>query len=142
MNPNQYTIKGQEAIAAAQQLAFNASNTQIETGHLLQALLNDDDASTEMLLKKCDANINFINQKLADNNKKYASTTNNIAQMISKEMNAVMLKAQNYLKEFGDEFISADHLLLALINANDATSNILKDGGVVEKDLKQAIKSL
>jgi ATP-dependent Clp protease ATP-binding subunit ClpB len=142
MNPNQYTIKGQEAVAAAQQLAFNASNTQIETGHLLQALLNDEDKSTEMLLKKCDANINFINQKLIDNNKKYASTTNNIAQMISKEMNAVMLKAQSYLKEFGDEFISADHLLLALINANDATSNILKDAGVTEKAIKQAIITL
>ncbi|HQW46790.1 MAG TPA: Clp protease N-terminal domain-containing protein, partial [Chitinophagaceae bacterium] len=66
MNLNNFTIKAQEAIAAAQQLAFNQKNQQIETAHLLKAMLDDENNSISFLLKKNDANISFIEQKLQE----------------------------------------------------------------------------
>ncbi len=64
MNLNNFTIKGQEAIAGAQQVAFNNNNINIETEHLLKALLNDDDSPIEFLLKKNNVTMNLLESKL------------------------------------------------------------------------------
>ena len=139
MNLNNFTIKAQEAVAAAQQLAFNAQHQYIDTVHLLKAMLDSDDNSIEFLLKKNDVNVGFVEQKLNDQIQKMPKVGSSFAELISKELNTIVLKAGSFLKEFGDEFISLEHLLLAIVNGNDATASILKDAGLTQKNLKKAI---
>ncbi len=143
MNLNNFTIKAQEAIAQSQQQAFNNHNPNIETEHLLKALLSDEDSPVEFLLKKNNVNVNFVESKIDDSIKKLPKTqSGEPAQMVSRDMNTVMLKAPNTLKTFGDEFVSVEHLLLALVQGNDNTAKILKDAGLTEKGLIAAIKDL
>nr|MBP6315407.1 ATP-dependent chaperone ClpB [Chitinophagaceae bacterium] len=139
MNLNNFTIKAQEAVAAAQQLAFNQQNQQIETAHLLKALIDDENNSIEFLLKKNDVNISFIDQKLKEILSKIPTSSGEGGQIISREVNQSVLKAGSYLKDFGDEFITPEHLLMALLNNNDAVSHLLKDAGLIEKHLKKSI---
>ena len=140
MNLNNFTIKAQEAIAQAQQFAFNNQNAQIETCHVLKAMLENDENSIEFLLKKNDVNVSFVEQKMNEAVTKLPKVSGEAGQNISRELNAAVLKAGSYLKEFGDEFVSLEHLLLGILSNNDATSNILKDAGLTEKNLKAAIK--
>jgi ATP-dependent Clp protease ATP-binding subunit ClpB len=143
MNLNNFTIKAQETVSAAQQLAYNASNPAIETEHLLKALLTDDDSSVSFLLKKNNASLPFIETKLNESLAKLPTIkTGEPAQSISRDMNAVLLKAGSNLKTFGDEFVSVEHMLLALLQGNDNTGKVLKDAGLTEKGLVAAIKEL
>jgi len=143
MNLNNYTIKAQETIQAAQQLAFNNNNPNIETNHLLKALLMDEDSSIEYLLKKNNLNLPFVNSKIDESIKKLPSAgSGQPAQTMGRELNNVLLKANGALKQFSDEFVSVEHLLLGLLAVNDDTSKILKDAGLTEKGLVAAIKDL
>jgi ATP-dependent Clp protease ATP-binding subunit ClpB len=142
MNLNNFTIKAQEAIQQAQQLAAEKSHSAIETAHLLQGLLSTDEQTIAFLLKKVDANITRLNQALEANLKSFAKVSGNNSLYLSSNANQVFIKSQTLMKEFGDEFVAVEHLLLALVQTNDATGNMLKDAGVVEKNLKAAIKEL
>jgi ATP-dependent Clp protease ATP-binding subunit ClpB len=142
MNLNNFTIKAQEAIQQAQQLAAEKSHSAIETAHLLQGLLSTDEQTIAFLLKKVDANITRLNQALEANLKSFAKVSGNNSLYLSSNANQVLIKSQTLMKEFGDEFVAVEHLLLALVQTNDATGNMLKDAGVVEKNLKAAIKEL
>lgn len=143
MNLNNFTIKAQEALQQAQQIAFNNNNPVIETSHLLKAILEDKDGPIEFLLKKSNANLNMIQAKLADRLARLPKQpSGDSAQNISRDTNNVMLRAGNVLKEFGDEFVSPEHLLLAIIQGKDDAAELLKDAGVTEKALTAAIKDL
>ncbi len=143
MNLNNFTIKAQETIYAAQQLAFNGTNPQIETQHILQALLNEKEGSIHYLLKKSNANINLIQSKLSESLQKLPTQTNGDAgQTISRDANNAILRSGALLKDFGDEFVTPEHLLLALLKGSDNVSKILKDAGLTDKALTQAIKEL
>ncbi|HRP90065.1 MAG TPA: ATP-dependent chaperone ClpB [Edaphocola sp.] len=143
MNINNFTIKAQELLQQAQQIAFNNQNPNIETQHLLKAMLSDKEGSIEYILKKSNGNINLIEKRLDESISKIPKITNgDSAQNISREVNNAMLKTANILSLFGDEFVSPEHLLIALIQGNDETATILKEGGLSEKDLIAAIKEL
>ncbi|MEO5999220.1 MAG: ATP-dependent chaperone ClpB [Chitinophagaceae bacterium] len=143
MNLNNFTIKSQEAIQQAQQLAFNNQNPTIETEHLLKALLKEEDSPIEYLLKKNNVNINFVVTKLDESiNKLPKVQGGEPAQAISRDMNNVILRATAVLKTFKDEFVSVEHLVLALLQGTDNTAKLLKDAGLNEKDLIAAIKEL
>jgi len=143
MNLNNFTIKAQEAIAQAQQLAFNSNNPNIETEHLLQALLRDQDSPVEFLLKKNNVNLNFVETKLNESIQRLPKMQGGEpAQSISKDANNVVLRAGANLKTFGDEFVSVEHLLLAILQGNDNTAKLLKDAGLTEKGLIAAVKDL
>ncbi|RXK86117.1 ATP-dependent chaperone ClpB [Filimonas effusa] len=143
MNLNNYTIKAQESIQAAQQAAFNNSNPVIETNHLLKVLLEDEDSPVEYLLKKNNVNIQYAESKLNESIGKLPRTTGgDPAQNISRDLNNALLRANASLKQFGDEFVSVEHLLLGLLHNNDETAKLLKDGGLTEKGLVAAIKDL
>jgi ATP-dependent Clp protease ATP-binding subunit ClpB len=143
MNLNQYTIKAQEAIQSAQQLAYNNQNAVIDTAHLLKAILLEKDSPTEFLLKKNNVNPALVLQKTEDQIKVLAKqTTGEPAGNLSRDLNAVLLKASAALKIFGDEFITVEHLLIAMMQVNDSVSKILKDAGLTEKGLTAAIKEL
>jgi len=143
MNLNNYTIKAQETIQAAQQVAFNNGNPNIETNHLLKAMLADDDNSIEYLLKKNNVNVNFVESKTDEAINRLPKTSGNEpAQNISRDVNNALLKANASLKQFNDEFVSVEHLLIGLLNINDDTAKLLKDAGLTEKGLIAAIKDL
>ena len=143
MNLSQYTIKAQEAIQSAQQLAYNNKNAAIETLHLLKTILSDKDSSTEFLLKKNNLNPLLLNQKvdaLLPGLPK--QLTGEPATNVSRDLNSVLLKANGALKTFGDEFVTVEHLLIAILQVNDLASKTLKDEGLTEKGLVTAIKEL
>jgi ATP-dependent Clp protease ATP-binding subunit ClpB len=143
MNLNQYTIKAQEAIQAAQQLAYNNQNASIETAHLLKAILLDKDSSTAFLLKKNNVNPSLVLQKVDELILTAAKqSSGEPASNVSRDLNALMLKSNAALKTFGDEFVTVEHLLIALLQVNDAAGKILKDAGLTEKGLVAAIKEL
>jgi ATP-dependent Clp protease ATP-binding subunit ClpB len=143
MNLSNYTIKAQQTIAAAQQLAFNNNNPSIETEHLLQALLEDKDSTVSFLLKKNNVNAAFVAAKITDAMAKLPKVQGaEPGAQIGRELNTALLKANSMLATFGDEFISPEHLLLGLLHVNDSTAKTLKDAGLNEKGLVSAIKEL
>lgn len=143
MNLNNFTIKAQEAIAQAQQIAFNNQQPNIETEHLLKALLSEKESPVEFLLKKSNVNVGFVDTKLEESIQKLPKVSSGEpAQQISRDANNAILRAGANLKTFGDEFVSVEHLLLAIVQGNDNTSKILKDAGLTEKGLVTAIRDL
>jgi len=143
MNLNNYTIKAQEIIQAAQQLAFNNGNPNIETNHLLKALLADEDSPVEYLLKKNNVNVAFAESKADESIKRLPKASGTEpAQAVSRDLNSAFLKANASLKQFGDEFVSTEHLMLGLLQVNDDAGKLLKDAGLTEKGLVAAIKEL
>jgi ATP-dependent Clp protease ATP-binding subunit ClpB len=142
MNLGNFTIKAAEAVQQAQQLAFNSQNPNIETEHLLKALLEQQDSPVEYLLKKNNVTINLVETKLADAISKLPKTSSEPAQSISRDANSVVLRAGAALKSFGDEFVTPEHLLMAIVQGNDASAKLLKDAGLTEKGLITAIKEL
>src|SRR5580704_15822022 len=143
MNLNNFTIKAQEAIAKAQQLAFDGSNPAIDTEHLLKALLAEEDSLVEFLLKKNNVNVSFVESKLDEELQKLPKVSGGEpAQAISRDMNSAILHAGSDLKSFGDEFVSVEHLLLGLLQGKDNAAKLLKDAGLTEKGLIAAIKDL
>lgn len=143
MNLNNFTIKAQETLQQAQQAAFNNGNPTIETNHILQALVDDKEGPIEFLLKKSNASLNIIHSRLEESIAKLPKQNGGDAgQMIGRDANNVILRAGAALKEFGDEFVSVEHLLLAILRGNDDASKILKDAGLTEKALITSIKEL
>ena len=143
MNPNNFTIKAQETIAQSQQIAYNSSNVNIETEHVLKALISNEDSPIEFLLKKNNVNPVFLETKVDESIGRLPKTEGGqAAQSVSREANNVFLKAGTLLKQFGDEFVSVEHLLLAILLNNDNAGKLLKDAGLTEKGLIAAIKDL
>jgi ATP-dependent Clp protease ATP-binding subunit ClpB len=109
MNLNNYTIKSQEIIQQAQQEAFNNSNPNIETNHLLKALLKDEESPVEFLLKKNNVNVSFVQSKADEAIGKLPKTSGGEpAQAISRDLNNALLKANAAIKHFKDEFVSVE----------------------------------
>ncbi len=143
MNLNNFTIKAQEILQQAQQIAFNHSNANIETAHLLRAILEDNDGPVSYLLKKNNVNISYVQGKLSEQIEKLPTVQGGEpAQSVSRETNNVILRAGAALKPFGDEFVTQEHLLIGILQVNDATGKLLKDAGLTEKGLTAAIKEL
>ncbi len=142
MNLGNFTIKAAEAFQSAQQLAFNSQNPNIETEHILKALLEQEDSPVEYLLKKNNVTINIVESKLAELIDKLPKTSGDAAQSIGRDANNVVLRAGALLKQFNDEFVTSEHLLLAIVQGNDNAAKLLKNAGLTEKGLITAIKDL
>ncbi|MDB5226463.1 MAG: clpB [Bacteroidota bacterium] len=142
MNPNNYTIKSQEAIAEAQQIAFDLKHSSLDTFHLLKAILDVDQDVTPFLFKKLNANIDQIKNELNTLLQKQPTVSGDSMKYPSPALSQTLLKTNSYLKEFNDEYVSIEHLLLSLLSANDDTSKLLKQHNIAENNLKQAIKEL
>jgi ATP-dependent Clp protease ATP-binding subunit ClpB len=142
MNLGNFTIKATEAIQQAQQLAFNAGHANIEVEHILKSLLEQQDSPVEYLLKKNNVTINLVESKLEEQLAKLPATSGEPAQNISRDANSLVLRSGAVLKTFGDEFVTPEHLLLAVVQGNDSSAKLLKDAGLTEKGLVAAIKDL
>jgi ATP-dependent Clp protease ATP-binding subunit ClpB len=143
MNLGNFTINAAEAFQQAQQIAFNAKNPNIETEHILKALLEQEDSPVEYLLKKNNVTTNLVDTKLEELiNKLPKMNSGEPARQISREANSAVLRAGASLKQFNDEFVTPEHLLLAIVQGNDSSAKLLKDAGLTEKGLVAAIKEL
>ena len=144
MNLNNFTIKASEVIQQSQQIAYNHQHANIETEHLLRALLEQQDSPVAYLLKKNAVNINQLETQLEQQLNKLPAVASGAepAQSISRDANNVVLRAGAVLKSFGDEFVTPEHLLLAIQQGNDSTAKLLKDAGLTEKGLIASIKEL
>ena len=141
MNFNNYTIKSQEAVQNAMQIAALNKNQSIETAHLLKGIINVDENVTPFLFKKLNVNLGLIS-KIIDKTIESFPKSEGTEPYLSKTLNQALLNANNRLAEFKDEFVSIEHLLLAILTAKDTISQQLKDAGINEKDLKNAIVEL
>lgn len=143
MNLSNFTIKAAEVIQGAQQIAFNHQNSNIETEHLLKALLEQQESPVEYLLKKNAVNVAQLEARLNEQmNRLPRVQAGEPAQSVSRDTNNVILRAGSLLKSFNDEFITPEHLLLALVQGNDNTAKLLKDFGLTDKGLTSAITEL
>jgi ATP-dependent Clp protease ATP-binding subunit ClpB len=143
MSIQNLTIKSQEVLQQAQQLAYNAGNSFIETEHILKALLDDKDSPVEFLLKKNNINVNYLEDKLNESITRLPKVSGGEpAQSLNRDANNVLLRSGATLKTFNDEFVSVEHLLLAILQGSDNAAKLLKDAGLTEKGLIAAIKDL
>lgn len=141
MNFNNYTIKSQEAIQKATELAAANGHQIVETGHLLKATLMADENMISFLFKKTGANKKSVDEKIEEVIKSYPKVTGG-SPYLSNDAAAALTKATGYLKDFGDEYVAIEHLLLALLAGKDKIAGILKEAGFAEGHLKIAIKEL
>ena len=141
MNFNNFTLKSQESVQKAMDIAVGKQNQAIETVHILKGMLISDENVIPYLLKKLNVNLERLNQVLDRNIDDLPKITGG-EPYLSASASKAMQKAGAYAQEFKDDFISIEHLLLGILSVNDSTSRILKDNGVSEKDLKSAIRIL
>jgi ATP-dependent Clp protease ATP-binding subunit ClpB len=141
MNFNNFTIKAQEAVQKGSEIAEGNQQQAIETAHLLKGLLLVDENVVTYLLKKLNVNLNRLNETLDQQIASFPKVSGSSV-YLSSDANSALQKAQSYLKEFKDEFVSVEHILLGILAANGKTGAALKDAGVTEKDLKKAITEL
>ncbi|PWK24418.1 ATP-dependent Clp protease ATP-binding subunit ClpB [Arcicella aurantiaca] len=137
-----YTTKTQEVIQQAASIATANGQQAIETGHLLKAIIEEEPNTTQFLMKKLGANQAILLPKLNDLVNAYPKVSGGGQPYFANEAHAAMTKADGLMKEFADEYISIELLLLALTLGKDAVANLLKDNGFKEKSLKEAIKEL
>ncbi|HHB78529.1 MAG TPA: ATP-dependent chaperone ClpB [Saprospiraceae bacterium] len=142
MNTNNMTIKTQEAVQKAQQLAHENGQQAIEPGHLLQGILKTDDHVANHLLNKLGIRPDVVEQALASIVASYPKVSGGGNPYFSRDSIAAFQKANDYLKTFKDEFVALEHLIMAILAGNSQTARMLKDFGVNEKDLKAAILDL
>lgn len=143
MNANNFTTKALEALSAAQQEAFNNSHPQLDTIHLLKGMLDADTDSLPFVLEKAGVNRNILLGKVEERLKKLPKVSGQAADLVpSQAFGKLILQANKLIKEFEDSYVSIEILLLALFAIGDDTSKLLKETGLEEKKLRQAILEL
>jgi ATP-dependent Clp protease ATP-binding subunit ClpB len=141
MNLNNFTIKSQEAVQQAMQIATINGQQAIENGHILKGIMAVDENVTPFILKKLNVNSSMFIKVLDKIVEGYPKVSGG-QPYLSNATNQAVAKASSYLKEFGDEYVSIEHLLLGILASKDTISQLMKDNGVTEKDLKAAIAEL
>lgn len=141
MNFNNYTIKAQEAIQKASELASNNGQQAIESGHILFGVIKSDENIPAFLFKKLAVNQKNFEAALESVINAYPKVSGGDP-YLSNDASKALNKANSYLKEFGDEFVSIEHIFLGILTGSDKTAQLLKDAGFTEKSLKAAITEL
>ncbi|MFA7304742.1 MAG: ATP-dependent chaperone ClpB, partial [Methanoregula sp.] len=136
-----FTIKSQEAVAKATEIATAQQNQAIETSHLLKGMLMVDENVIPYLLKKLNVNLDVFTPALDRLLDSYPKVSGG-EQFLSNDAIKALQKATALAQESKDEFVSIEHLLLGILSVNDRTSGLLKENRVTEKDLKTAISQL
>ncbi|MEC7784276.1 MAG: ATP-dependent chaperone ClpB [Bacteroidota bacterium] len=141
MNFNNFTIKSQEAIQQAQALAQGYGHQQIENEHIFKAILEVDENVTPFLLQKLDVNVNLLKQILESTLTSFPKVSGGDI-ILSREAGKTVTEASNIANKMNDEYVSLEHLILAIFKSSSKIAQILKDQGVTEKHLKAAIEEL
>lgn len=141
MNFEKFTIKSQEALQKSAEIAMGNQQQAIEPGHLLKAILETDENVVSYLIKKLNVNKNLLDTKLEEVLHSYPKVSGQ-QPYLSSVTNGVLQQAEKEIKEFKDEYIAIEHLLLALLNSKDRVAAFLKDTGFTRVGLIKAIKEL
>ncbi len=141
MNFNQFTTKSQEVIQEAQQIASTSGHQAIEPGHLLMAMIISDEHVIPFLLKKLNVNIVQLKKELEVIISSYPKVSGGTP-YLGNDAQAALQRAISLIKDFKDEFVSLEHLLLGLLSGKDQVARLLKQSGVNEADLRMAIKEI
>ena len=141
MNSNKFTIKSQEAIQHSQQLVQSLGQQQIENEHIFKAIFEVDENVAPFLLKKLNVNVPLFLQILDSQIQNFPKVTGGEIQL-SRTANTTLNEAEIIAKKMNDEFVSIEHLILAIFGSKSKVAQILKDQGVTEKGLKAAIGEL
>ena len=141
MNLNNFTIKSQEAIQKAVEIANRNSNQSIETLHLLKGVMGVEGSVAEFLFNKLGANTGLLNN-LIDREIESLPKVNGGEPYLSRECNEVLTKAEEYSKKCGDQFVALESIIMAMVLVKNRVGQILKDVGVTEKGLGNAIDEL
>lgn len=141
MNTNNFTIKSQEAIQQAQQMAQGFGHQQIENEHILKGILEVDENVTPFILKKLNVNVDLF-KKILDSTLQSFSKVSGGDLMLSREASTALTEANIIAKKMNDEFVSIEHLLLAIFKSKSKVAQILKDQGVTYNGLEAAIAEI
>ena len=141
MNLNNFTIKAQEAVQQAVQLATQHGQQAIEAVHLLKGVIMTGESVTNFIFQKLGVNIQNLNRVL-DAQISSLPKVSGGEPYLSSEANAVLQKAIDYSSKMGDQYVSLEPVILALFTEKSTASQILKDAGVTENELRQAIEEL
>ena len=142
MNIEKLTVKVQSVLARSQEIAVENNNQYVENQHIIKAMMENDEYVVTYLLKKCNVNTALLAQTIENGIKNLPKVSGGNSTYLSQTVNATLQKAYKYASELGDEYVALEHFLLAILSANDNCSRMLKDSGLTEKELKQAISEL
>jgi ATP-dependent Clp protease ATP-binding subunit ClpB len=137
-----FTIKSQEAIAKAQEIAGSMDQQSVDTPHLLRGIYETDEDIFKFLLQKSGINFQTIKDKVNSELPRYPKVEGTEKQYLTNDANKALATAKSFLKEFGDDYISLELIILAILKGNDKGGRILKEAGMNEDSLKKAILEL
>ncbi len=141
MNMNNYTIKSQEAVQEAVQIAQEKGQQAIETGHLLKGIIAKGENITNFIFNKLGVNGRNVVSALDRMIDSYPKVSGG-SPYLSEDTNKVLEKATKIAGEMGDQYVSLEHIILGLLSIRDQVSQLLKDSGMTEKEVKAAIEEL
>ncbi|WP_434036544.1 ATP-dependent chaperone ClpB [Formosa sp. 4Alg 33] len=141
MNFNNYTIKSQEAIQRAQQIAQENGQQNIENEHVFKAISEVDENVLPFILKKLNVNINILEQAIDKQIENFPKVSGGEI-MASRDLGTALNEASTIAKKMNDEYVSIEHLLIAIFKSKSKIAQMLKDQGVTEKALVAAIEEL
>ena len=141
MNFNNYTIKSQETIQQAQQLTQSYGHNQIENEHIFKAISLVDENVLPFILKKLNINLDVV-QQILDKQLESYSKVSGVDIMLSREASKTLNEASIIAKKMNDEYVSIEHLILAIIKSKSGIGQALKDQGATEKLVMAAINEL
>jgi ATP-dependent Clp protease ATP-binding subunit ClpB len=142
MDFNHFTVKAQEAVQKAQEIAYAEQHQAIDTAHLMKGLLLSDDNLTGHLLGKFNINLTLLNNRLDEIMATYPKVNGAGQQYLSNDANKALLEANRYKQELKDEYVTVEHLLLGLVSGSDKTSQLLRSLNLDVKPLKTLISEL
>ena len=142
MTYENFTIKAQESILKSQQIAAGLDQQQVDTTHLIKGILETDESVAGFLLGKSEVNLDMLRRKLDEAVRKYPKVEGSDKQYLTPDANKALSRAKVLLKEFGDQYISVELMLLGIVQGDDAGAKLLKELGANEQLLKGAINEL
>jgi len=137
-----FTIKSQEAIAKAQEIAAGYDQQSVDTPHLLRGIYETDEDLFKFLLQKSGITFQTIKDKVNAELPRYPKVEGTEKQYLTNDANKALATAKTFLKEFGDDYISLELIVLSILKGNDKGGRILKEAGMNEESLKKAILEL
>jgi len=142
MNMNNFTIKAQDAVLKAQQVAAANQNQAVETGHILEGIFQSDDNIMPFILNKTGVNVAIFRQALGKIMESYPKVNGPGEQYLSRDASTAIQRANHHMSQLKDQYVSVEHLILGILDGNDSTARLMKDNGLTLQQLSQAITEL
>jgi ATP-dependent Clp protease ATP-binding subunit ClpB len=141
MNINKYTIKSQEVLQKAAEIVIGNQQLSIEPGHIFKGILQGDESVSSFILKKLDVNSAVLETGIDETINSYPKATGQQPYM-SNDSTSALQNAEKYLKEFSDDYIAIEHIILGILDGKEAIAQLMKEVGIEKSELKKAIKEL